>query len=701
MMATEKSAGKGPRKENQKASLELLYRVSREIASTLDLRTILERVLSQSIKTIGAIRGSIIIIDELENPVESAIIVQDQIIHHTNEQLRSTLEDGLAGWVVKNKEAVNIPDTSSDERWLRRQDDEESGSKSVVAVPVMARNDLVGVITLVHPEPNHLQEEHIALVHAIADQAGIAVLNAQLYENSKNQARVMTALANSASALSSTLKLETVLHNILKEIQTALQVEAVTLSLIDKAGGNLEYKAAIHEKIDLRKSLVGKKIRIGQGFAGAVAESGEGEIVPNPADDPRLSHTNQLYPEISPFAIVAAPIYREGKVLGVLEAINPYQGYFESDSLQVLSGIGSLAGSSIQNAQYYGELQVAHSRYYDLFENSADPIIITDLRGNIIETNDRTQKTSHYTSDELRLMAISDIHEVNWDTVGESYSKLIEDSSSTYESTLKTKTELEIPIQVNVNQIEITDECRLQWILRDISERKKLDQLREDLTSMIFHDLRSPLSNVISSLDVIRASLPGCDDPEIASLFEIANRSTVRIQRLTKSLLDINRLESGQQITNREVFKPEQLIHSSQQALMPQSDAKNQKVTTKIASNIPKINADRDMLERVLINLFQNAIKFTPTKGKIEFGVKMKGEEILFWVQDSGSGVDPDYIERIFDKYTRIHPDERIKGLGLGLAFCRLAVEGHGGKIWVDNLSSGGAKFSFTIPIAE
>jgi PAS domain S-box-containing protein len=610
------------------------------------------------------------------------------------------LEDGLAGWVVKNKDAVSIPDTSSDKRWLRRPDDEESGAKSVVAVPVMARNDLVGVITLVHPEPDHLQKSHIELVRAIADQAGVAVLNAQLYEESQSKARVMTALANSASALSSTLKLETVLHNILKEIQTALQVEAVTLSLIDKSGGNLEYKAAIHDKIDLRSTLVGKRIRIGQGFAGAVAESGKGEIVPNPADDPRLTQTNQLYPEISPFAIVAAPIFQEGKIIGVLEAINPYQGYFESDSLKVLSGIGSLAGSSIQNAQYYEDLQSAHSRYHDLFENSADPIIITDLVGNIIESNNRTHKTSKFSSDELKLMAISDIHEVNWDIVGDGYSKLIEDNSSTYESHLKIKSNVEIPIQVNVHQIQIANECRLQWILRDISERKTLDQLREDLTSMIFHDLRAPLSNVISSLDVIQASLPDRDDPEIASLFEIANRSTIRIQRLTKSLLDINRLESGQQITNREILKPKELIQFAQQALMHQAKAKKHKISTKIASTVPKIKADRDMLERVLINLFQNAIKFTPSKGKIDFGVKMQDDEVLFWVQDSGTGVDPDYIERIFDKYTRIHPDERIKGLGLGLAFSRLAVEGHGGRIWVENLPSGGAKFSFTIPIA-
>ncbi|MCK4800632.1 MAG: GAF domain-containing protein [Anaerolineales bacterium] len=701
-MVTKKNTKKSLR-DTPTTPLDLLYQISKEVATTLDLSTVLERVLSLSIKTIGAIRGSIIILDENENPVASAIIVQDQVISHTNEQLRSTLDEGLAGWVVKNRDAVIIPNTSNDERWLRRPDDEESatGAKSAIAVPIMARNDLVGVITLVHPEPNHLQEKRIALIHAIADQAGIAVLNAQLYEESQRQARVMTALANSASALSSTLRLENVLQNILEEIRNALQVEAVTLSLIDRNEGYLVYKAAIHDKLDLQSSLIGKRIKIGQGFSGFVAQSGQGEIVNNPSADKRLRQTNQLYPEISPYAIVAAPIFLLGKVLGVLEAINPYSGYFESDSLLVLSGIGSLAGSSIQNAQLYEDLQVAHSRYHDLFENSADPIIITDLMGNIIETNNRTLKTCNYSPEELNIMGISEIHDINWDIVGKNFSKLIEDTSSSYESILATKDEDDIPIQVNVHQIQIADQCRLQWILRDISERKNLDQLREDLTSMIFHDLRSPLSNVISSLDVIQASLPDGYDPEINSLFEIANRSTVRIQRLTKSLLDINRLESGQPITNKELLNPEELINYAKQALISQANAKKQKVNIDLGPNIPQINADRDMIERVLINIFQNAIKFTPTNGMIEFGAKVDDNDTRFWVLDSGSGVDPDYIGRIFDKFTRMHPDERIKGLGLGLAFCRLAVEGHGGRIWVENLPKGGAMFSFTIPIAN
>jgi PAS domain S-box-containing protein len=690
-----------PRKENktnQQALLELLFRISRELATILDLADLLERVLSLALKTIGAIRGSIIILDENGNPLESAIIVRDQVITHTNEQLKGTLEEGLAGWVVKNRKPVRIPNTSKDQRWLRRPDDDETGAKSAVSVPITVHNDLVGVITLVHPEPDHIQENHLNIIRAIADQAGIAVLNAQLYGESHRQARVMTALANSATTMASTLNLEEVLKNILMEIQNALEVESVALSLIDLDGGYLEYKAAIHASMDLQSKLVGKRILLGQGFAGWVAKYGKGEIVSNPSQDPRFLQTNKVYPEMSPYAIVAAPIFIPGRVLGVLEAINPLSGQFEPDSLQVLSGIGSLAGSFIQNATLYEDLQDTHSRYYDLFENSIDPVIITDLEGNILETNQRTLQTCQYSQEQLQKMVISDIHEVKWDAIGSDFLSLDEDSSSSYESTLTTQDNTEIPIQVNVHQIQIADECRLQWILRDITERRNLDQLREDLTSMIFHDLRSPLSNVISSLDVIQASLPGADDPEIQSLFEIATRSTVRIQRLTKSLLDINRLESGQPITNTEAFHPDELIQYAKQELTTQAKAKQQDVKLTIKKKIPQVIADRNMIERVLINLVQNAIKYTPSQGMIEIGAELIKNEIQIWVQDSGPGVDPEYIDRIFDKFTRIHPDERIKGLGLGLAFCRLAVEGHGGRIWVENLPDGGAKFTFTLP---
>ena len=169
------------------ASLELLYDVSREIAAALDLRTVLHRVLFLSMKNVRAISGSIIVLDGNQQPVESAIITGSQLHEQTTQQLRITYERGLAGWVIRNQKAVLVPDTSQDERWLRRPDDdaERTGPKSAVSAPILARDHLVGVMTLVHPTPGFFTQDHLALVRAITDQAGVAVLNARLYAESQ------------------------------------------------------------------------------------------------------------------------------------------------------------------------------------------------------------------------------------------------------------------------------------------------------------------------------------------------------------------------------------------------------------------------------------------------------------------------------------------------------------------------------------
>ncbi|MFO8035278.1 MAG: GAF domain-containing protein [Anaerolineales bacterium] len=687
--------------ESTKASLDLLYRVSRELATALDLPTVLQRVLSLSIDTIGATSGSIIILDEQEQPVESAIIYEDQVLHHTTEQLKSTLEKGLAGWVVQNKEAAYIADTREDDRWLFRLDDEEtaSGAKSVVAVPIKARENLVGVITVTHPIPNYLTEDHLALVQAIADQAGVAVLNARLYDGSKRQARVMTALANSAMVISSTLNLDQVLKNILIQIKKALQVDAIALALIDKEKNELEYKAVKYDKPSMEMDLIGQRVQMGEGLIGWVARNGKGMTIKDLKNNPHYPAISKLHSEINLQSIACAPIRLHGSVIGVLEAINPKGEDFEEDALLVLSGIGSLAGSSIQNAQLFEDLQAAHNRYHDLFENSADPIIITDFQGSILESNYRTLKTTGYTQKELHSLSVRDLHKIDWESVGRDFDSLATGETCTYESTLVKADQTDIPIQVNVHPINIAGQPRLEWILRDITERKKLDQLREDLTSMVYHDLRSPLSNVVSSLDVLEALLPVEKDEEIKSLFDIATRSTQRIQRLTKSLLDINRLEKGQPITAQEPIKPYLLAESAYQAMIPHAMNKEQDLSINVPKDLPVVMADRDMIERVLINLLENAIKFTPPQGAIEVGAETDQENIRFWVHDTGPGIDPDQKDKIFDKFIRLDTNERVKGLGLGLAFCRLAVEGHGGKISVETPPEGGSLFYFTLPL--
>lgn len=690
---------------SSRTSLELLYRVSREVATTLDLCTVLQRILSLSMETIGATSGSIIIINDQGQPIESAIIVEDRFIHHNIQQLEDTLKKGLAGWVINHEKPVHLPDTSVDERWLRRPDDQEeaTGAKSAVSVPIQTRDKIVGVATFVHSQPHYLTTEHLSLVQAIADQAGVAVQNARLYEESQKQARVMTALAKSAKAISKTINLDEVLNSILYQIKQALQVELVTLALIDGQTEDLIYQAVITDDgpdESGNEKILGYRLSEGKGIAGWVAEHSQGMIINDAEHDPRYQRQLSPYQEYAPQAIVAAPIFLQDKVIGVLEAVNPRKDLFSSDALLVLSGIGSLAGSSIQNAQLFENLQEAHNRYHDIFENSPDPIIITDLDGQIKNTNNRTVQSSGFSESELRQMTISAIHEINRDVTGRDFSQLSGQAVS-YESMMIKKNGEKIPVQVITHKTRIGENERLEWTFRDITEHKELDQLRDDMLSMIYHDLRAPLSNVMSSLDVIEASLDLSEDPDVQSLFDIAARSAKRIQRLTQSLLDINRLESGQPITDQVLVDPRTLINNTNQALHTQIQAKNITISTQIPENISKLTGDPDMLERVLINLVQNAVKFSPSESEIIIGVKEEENHHQFWVQDSGPGVDPQHQDVIFDKFKRLPSEKTIKGLGLGLAFCRLTIEGHGGRIWVENANNGGSVFSFIIPAKE
>jgi len=168
--------------ENQaRARLELLYHVSRELATALDLRTVLQRVLYEAIQNVGGERCSIVVLDDAGKALDATIVYGTQVHEHTTQQLRDTMERGLAGWVIRNRKGTLILDTSKDERWLMRPDDavDKSGAKSAICVPLLTRDQLVGVLTLVHPKPNAFLEEQLELMQAIADQAGIAVLNAR------------------------------------------------------------------------------------------------------------------------------------------------------------------------------------------------------------------------------------------------------------------------------------------------------------------------------------------------------------------------------------------------------------------------------------------------------------------------------------------------------------------------------------------
>jgi signal transduction histidine kinase len=177
--------------------------------------------------------------------------------------------------------------------------------------------------------------------------------------------------------------------------------------------------------------------------------------------------------------------------------------------------------------------------------------------------------------------------------------------------------------------------------------------------------------------------------------------STERIQRLVNSLLDINRLEAGRTVTTLQMMKPERLIESAVKDVLPSTNGRRQKIKCKIAANLPGVFVDAEMIRRVIINLLENAAKFSHVETVIEVGATKNGENVQFWIKDNGPGIPANAREHIFEKFARLKAKDAPGGLGIGLAFCRLAVQAHGGKIWVESEEGKGSKFIFVLPVME
>lgn len=678
--------------------LELLINVSREVATALDLRAVLQRLLYAAMQHVGGERSSIIVLDDSGKPVDATIVYGKQFHEHTTQQLQDTVERGLAGWVVQYRKPALVPDTSKDERWLRRADDsvDKSGAKSAICVPLMARDCLVGVLTLVHSVPNAFNEQHLELMQAIADQASVAVLNARLYNESQRTARVMTALAEGAAAINASLEMTDIWRRVLNQTMQALQVETVGIALIDNVSNDLVFQAAAgHNSGD----IPGRRILSGQGLPGLAIRDGRGLVVPAVKLDSHYSEADK-FGGIEMRAVVIAPIQSQGKVIGVLMAINPISGAFDPDALLVMTGLGSLAGTTIQNAQFLERLQKAHQRYRELFEDSVDPILITDWEGKVLEANRQAVALSGYSNETLRAMSIDQLHEVKWNKTGLNFEALKRDEKCSYESVLRQQNEGTMPIEVHAHRVEFEEADSVQWILRDITERKYLDTLRDDMIAMIYHDIRSPLGNIVSSLEMMNAMIP--EDEALQTMLNIARNSTGRIQRLVNSLLDINRLESGQQILDQHSIDPLLLIRESLKDVEPSAAGHQQKLENKATGVLPLIWVDVDMIHRVFINLLENAIKYTQVNGQIEIGAQAtSGTFVKFWVRDNGPGISAADRDRIFDKFTRLRGKNNPSGLGVGLAFCKLAVLGHGGQIWIESELGKGATFWLTLPVAQ
>lgn len=239
------------------------------------------------------------------------------------------------------------------------------------------------------------------------------------------------------------------------------------------------------------------------------------------------------------------------------------------------------------------------------------------------------------------------------------------------------------------------------------SEKERLEELlrlREELANMIMHDLRNPLGVMSGGMELLDDELEAETKSEyVDSLMETMKRSVWRMQRLVETLLDITRLEEGRMALH---LAPVGVIALIEEVVTEERHlAANHGVALEsiALADIPLVMVDRDVVQRMLINLLDNALKFTPRGGRVWVDARLQDGQVQVDVVDTGPGIPLEERERIFEKFTQVQGRiGGLRGLGLGLAFCRMAVEAHGGSIWVEDGPQGnGSRFVFTLPRSQ
>ena len=240
---------------------------------------------------------------------------------------------------------------------------------------------------------------------------------------------------------------------------------------------------------------------------------------------------------------------------------------------------------------------------------------------------------------------------------------------------------------------------------RGAAARRREDLLVEesnDLAAMLVHDLQGPLGNIIAGLEMAQSACAEGDAESARSMFETALHSSYQLRTLVASVLDISRLETGQPLPPRKAVSARQLAEFALSLMQPEFDMRGVAPILEIDAGLPAALANDGMLQRVFLNLLDNALKASRAGQSILVRADHDPARpyLTITVSDQGSGIPEAYHQRVFQKYERVNADNSSRGLGLGLAFCRLAVTAHGGDIWVENNPGGGSSFVFTLPLA-
>ena len=674
-----------------------LIALAHATSNSYTLHDTLHSILRVTSHLIDAEIGSLLILDasgQLTSSLTSygyGNIVPEK----TNHILQEVMEKGLAGWVLRTREPALIRDTRQDERWITLpQDQYQAGS--VLSVPIVTENVVSGILTLVHHFPNHFHEEDMTLLRSAAEQLGQTLGNAQVFEGQRRMLELHTVVSDTLQAISTHLNPRDVMQAAVDSALESTNWPLVAIYVPDAAQERLLLQAYNRQSEQTLPPPLSIAMQ-NETILGGVFQTQSRRT------DFNAPASHSPYP-----AVLAIPLSWRQDKMGVFIVAHPEAFGLADDDLPLAAALAESISLALHNAHLFRAVSDERGRLQALIENTRGAVIMMGLDQRILVINQMALS-------QFRL----DGRPAAWegrhiDAVTTAVEKIAPQTAVLLHNFTQEvqvgsaqihTAELELPpqtIELYSLPVQVGGEAIGRLFLgRDVTEQRALEHLREDLIHTMVHDLRNPLHMIASGLDLLRDVLQEQFSlgPSESQMLDISRTSTERMLHLVNAILEINQLESRRVPLEYRLFNLERTIELVRELADPMIQKQALTFEIDFAAPTAVVWADSTLVERVLQNLVGNALKYTPSHGRVCVRVQPLPEQhqLKISVIDSGPGIPLELQGRLFEKFSR--GNHQNKGSGLGLAFCKMAVEAHNQKIWVEETSRNGTTVSFTLAL--
>lgn len=593
----------------------------------------------------------------------------------------------------------------------------ERGASATLLVPLVTQDRVIGLLMLsATAQPHGFNPDAISLARVLASPLAAAIVALQTSESARRRSEELSTLNEIAAAVTSTLDTHEVYLMVIQRLNQYFKVDAGSILLLDDVG-NLRFVMTIEGG---EEKLQGVTVPMGQGVVGHVAQTGQWEIVPDAQNDPRFYRKVSESLGYETRSILCVPMFAKGRVVGVIELLNKLNGNFTEDDANRLTRMAAFIGVALENARLFQQVTAARDRLAAILDSTADGIMMVDRAGVVASANPMAAELFESREERLVGQSIETLidllrqraHEVttrSWGDEGDGALMMTEFELGGQSRRFVRYFRLPMRNAEGHAYGELA-------LLRDITKEKELEQLRDDYTGMLIHDLRAPLTSVMNGITMVQRGLGGPTTDAQRELLEIAFQGSQTMLDLVNNLLDISKMEQGRLTLDPEPLVPYAIVDAAVERLNASARARDVRITQDLAVGLPTVEADRDTIVRVLQNLLDNALKFSAPNTTVVVGAHHHGpggsapadapqrppapdgDWLVIWVRDHGPGIPPAYHERIFEKFGQVR-GRKVRGTGLGLTFCKLAVETHKGHIWLESEEGVGSVFAFALPL--